>query len=309
MGDGQYVGMDFHRRRSVIVRADADGTKLSTARVANDPLTIAATVAEAGGEADVVVEATYGWYWVVDMLQRDGHVVHLANPQGLNWGQRRVKNDERDAIDLADMLRLGRLPEAWIAPPVTRELRELVRYRAKLAALRTGLKAQVHAVLAKEGVLPAVGDVFGPTGARELAQLDLAPSYRWRVESLRRLIGRYDVEIRSLERMIHARAVRAGRANASPTTAVGVEGPGGYGFDVMLKKATVEWVAPARYRDHVAMDVRVERWGTSSFDVVVDGHAGGRPSFTATVVYVSVVPGTADPVRVPAEIRAALDGA
>jgi hypothetical protein len=55
-----------------------------------------------------------------------------------------VKNDERDAIDLADMLRLGRLPEAWIAPPAVRELRELVRYRAKLVALRSGLKTQVH---------------------------------------------------------------------------------------------------------------------------------------------------------------------
>jgi hypothetical protein len=63
----------------------------------------------------VVVEATYGWFWVVDLLEANGARVHLANPQGLNWGQRRVKNDERDAIDLADMLRLGRLPEAWIA--------------------------------------------------------------------------------------------------------------------------------------------------------------------------------------------------
>ena len=199
--DREYVGIDFHRRRSVIVRLDGDGSKLSTERVANDPLAIAAAVGEAN-DADVVIEATYGWYWVVDMLERDGHRVHLANPQGLNWGQRRVKNDERDAIDLADMLRLGRLPEAWIAPPATRELRELVRYRAKLVALRSGLKAQVHAVLAKEGVLPVVGELFGPAGAAELAAAELGASYRWRVESLRRLIGRYDVEVRSLERMI-----------------------------------------------------------------------------------------------------------
>jgi hypothetical protein len=64
-------------------------------------------------------------------------------------------------MDLADMLRLGRLPEARIAPPATRELRELVRYRAKLVALRSGLKAQVHAVMAKRGVLPAQGRMFG----------------------------------------------------------------------------------------------------------------------------------------------------
>jgi len=34
---------------------------------------------------------------------------------------RRVKNDVRDAADLADLLRMGSLPEAWIAPPATRE--------------------------------------------------------------------------------------------------------------------------------------------------------------------------------------------
>ena len=51
--------------------------------------------------------------------------------------------------DLADLLRMGRLPEAWIAPAPTRQLWEAVRHRAKLVALRTGLKAQVHAVLAK----------------------------------------------------------------------------------------------------------------------------------------------------------------
>ena len=38
-----------------------------------------------------------------------------------------MKNDERDAKDLAAMLRLGRLAEGWIAPPEVRELRELVR--------------------------------------------------------------------------------------------------------------------------------------------------------------------------------------
>jgi hypothetical protein len=45
----QYVGIDFHRRRSVIVRKNAAGEKLSSVRVAKDPWVIAAAVAEAGG--------------------------------------------------------------------------------------------------------------------------------------------------------------------------------------------------------------------------------------------------------------------
>jgi transposase len=201
--DRQYVGIDFHRRRSVIVRMSATGEKLSSVRIPNDPLAMAAAVAEAGPDPEVVVEATYGWYWVVDLLQANGARVHLANPQGLNWGQRRVKNDERDAIDLADMLRLGRLPEAWIAPPAVRELRELVRYRAKLVALRSGLKAQVHAVMAKEGVLPAVSDLFCMAGNAQLDGLAMADNYSTRVASLRHLIELYDREVAMLEREIH----------------------------------------------------------------------------------------------------------
>ena len=82
--------------------------------------------------------------------------MHLAHPLGVKaFEYRRVKNDVRDAADLADLLRMGRLPEAWIAPPATRELRELVRHRAKLVALRSHCKAEVHAVLAKCGVAGA----------------------------------------------------------------------------------------------------------------------------------------------------------
>jgi transposase len=203
--DRQYVGIDFHRRRSVIVRKSAAGEKLGSVRVANEPLAIASAIADAGPNPEVVVEATYGWYWIVDWLQEQGAVVHLANPSGLNWGTRRVKNDERDAIDLVDMLRLGRLPEAWIAPPATRELRELVRYRAKLVALRSGLKAQVHAVMAKEGVLPAVTDMFCQAGNTQLDEMKLGDAYTIRVESLRDLIELYDREVTMLEGRIRQR--------------------------------------------------------------------------------------------------------
>src|SRR5437016_2370535 len=201
--DRQYVGVDFHRRRSVIVRLSADGERLGVHRIVNDPCELVAVMTHCGDAPQVVIEATYGWYWAVDLLQELGATVHLANPNALNWGDRRVKNDERDAHDLADMLRLNRLGEAWIAPPALRELRELVRYRAKLVHLRTGLKAQVHAVMAKEGVLPTVTDMFGPAGMRQLDQLELGAPFARRVRSLRQLIGAYDREILTLERDIH----------------------------------------------------------------------------------------------------------
>ena len=126
----QVVGIDLHRRRSVIVRMTEDGRKLETVRITNSPAALRREIAKAGKNPKVVIEATYGWYWAVDVLEAAGAEVHLAHPLGVKaFSYRRVKNDERDAADLADLLRMGRLPEAWIAPPEIRELRELTRYR------------------------------------------------------------------------------------------------------------------------------------------------------------------------------------
>jgi transposase len=199
----QYVGIDLHRRRSVIVRMDQDGNKLSCVRLPNDPAELAVEIAKAGEGPEVVLEATYGYYWLVDLLQEAGANVHVAHPSGLKWEGRRVKNDEIDATDLADRLRMHRLPEAWIAPPEVRELRELVRYRAKLVALRSGLKAQVHAVMAKQGVLPPFAEMFGPAGQRFLDEVPFDRAYALRVESLRELVDALDKEVTLFEREVH----------------------------------------------------------------------------------------------------------
>ena len=198
----QYVAIDLHRRRSLILRQNQAGEELGLVRIDNDPMTLAAALAEAGPDPEVAIEAGYGWYWAVDVLQEEGANVHLVHPSGLHWENRRVKNDYRDCQHLAARLRLGELPEAWIAPPAVRELRELVRYRAKLVALRTSLKAQVKAVLAKFGLHPPVDELWGPAGSAYLDGLDLPHGYTVRVESLRDLVGDFDAEVAMLEREI-----------------------------------------------------------------------------------------------------------
>lgn len=199
----QYVAIDLHARRSLIVRETEAGEEQAVVRIDNDPVALSLALAEAGPNPEVAIEATYGWYWAVDLLQAEGARVHLVHPSGLNWGDRRVKNDYRDCQELLDRLRTGRLPESWIAPPAVRELRELVRYRAKLVALRTGLKAQVKAVLAKHGLRPPVNELWGPVGGAYLDELNLESGYATRVESLRDLVDRFDREVAMLEREIH----------------------------------------------------------------------------------------------------------
>jgi transposase len=114
-----------------MVRMTPAGERLEAVRFASDPAVLAEQIAKACPSPEVVVEATYNWYWVADVLDEAGARLHLARPLGVKgFAYRRVKSDFRDAADLADLLRMGRLPEAWIAPKQVRCQREPMRHRA-----------------------------------------------------------------------------------------------------------------------------------------------------------------------------------
>ena len=55
------VGIDLHRRRSVLVGMSEAGETLETVRISNDPEYLRAAMAKAGPDPEVVLEATYGW--------------------------------------------------------------------------------------------------------------------------------------------------------------------------------------------------------------------------------------------------------
>jgi transposase len=99
----QFVGIDLHRRRYGDRGGPEAGEVLETVRVVNDVERLASVMARAGECPEVVLEATYGWYWAVDALQAGGASVHLAHPLG-------VKAFEyRGSRTMFVMLQIGRL--------------------------------------------------------------------------------------------------------------------------------------------------------------------------------------------------------
>src|SRR5947209_11678788 len=183
-----------------------DGEVVGEVRIDNDPDRLLREVGKAGPGAHVALEATYGWYWAVDALQDNGFVVHLAHPKGLtSFAGRRVKTDWADARELADLLRMGRFPHAYIAPVPLRELRELVRHRDRLVRVRSARKASLHAVLGKCGVIPELGGLFGPGGQKILDSLALPEPYASRVASQRRLLVVLEREVGAVEIATDAR--------------------------------------------------------------------------------------------------------
>ncbi len=188
----RWVGIDLHRRRSQIAIIDQHGELTLSKRIP----TGRETIRELLGEPDnthVALEATYGWEWLAELLEEAGFDVHLAHPLRTRAiAAARVKTDAVDARTLAHLLRTGLLPEAYIAPPELRDLRDLLRHRATLVHLRTSIKNRVHALLARQGILPDHSDLFGTAGREFLADLELPDGPRRRLDSLLALIGDFD---------------------------------------------------------------------------------------------------------------------
>jgi transposase len=201
-----YVGMDVHRKRSQIAVVDEAGEEQRNRNVANDPAKLVPILGSLPPGTPVAFEAAYGWGWLVELLEElalEPHLVHPSRCKAI--AAARLKNDKVDARTLAQLLRADLLPEAWIAPQATRDLRALLRHRASLVRLSTSLKNRVHAVLADRGIGEDRGLWTGP-GRAWLASLELPATPRAIVEDCCGLLDALAPPIARLERQIAALA-------------------------------------------------------------------------------------------------------
>jgi len=72
-----------------------------------------------GLDGEFVLEGTTGWRFVVEEIERAGHVARLADPAetaARRGRKQRAKTDDADCDLQLRLLLAGELPEAWIPP-------------------------------------------------------------------------------------------------------------------------------------------------------------------------------------------------
>ena len=157
-----YVGIDLHSTNSYIGVMSETGRRIKGCRTRNDLNQIIGVLSEHGDNvAGIAVESTYNWYWLVDGLMDEGLTVHLANPAAMQQ-YTGIKNtgDRHDAFWLAEMLRLGILPEGYIYPKEIRPVRDLLRTRGVLVSKRTSLMTNLSNIITRNtGRTPKGGDI------------------------------------------------------------------------------------------------------------------------------------------------------
>ena len=146
-----YAGIDLHANNNYLGILDENGKRLFGRRLSNDPGVILKALEPVKESlAGAVVESTFNWYWLVDLLMDEGYQVHLANPSAMQkYSGLKYTDDKHDAFWLAEMLRLDVLPTGYIYPKQERAIRDLLRKRGHLVKLRTSLSLSLKNIITR----------------------------------------------------------------------------------------------------------------------------------------------------------------
>lgn len=149
-----HVGIDLHSRNMTLVAINDNGKLLGEEKLSNTPANLGRFFERFTGPVQAVVECTSYWYWVADWCDTHRVPLTLAHAKMLKAiCYAKVKTDSVDARTLAELLRVGLIPEAHQCQREQRDLRELTRGRLRMIGRRSGLQSSLWQLAAKYNVI------------------------------------------------------------------------------------------------------------------------------------------------------------
>jgi transposase len=197
-----YAAIDLHSNNSMVVVIDGESRTLLARRLPNDLALIVSALRSCPGEMQgVAVESTYNWYWLVDGLTDHGFSVRLVNTAAV----KQHGGDLSDAKHLADLLRLGILPEGYICPREQRALRDLMRKRCQLVRQRTAQILSIQNQVVRSLASSLSGNEIRRWTDSDVDALSLPDEHKHALRANLAVMHCLDERIGTLERVILAK--------------------------------------------------------------------------------------------------------
>jgi transposase len=192
-----YAGIDAHMKSSTICVVDRKGRKVHRCEVMTSAEGFRAGLKRWAQRGLVAaVESSGITPWVCGLLKAMPVRVVVVNPNRVRLiAESRKKADRVDAETLAELLRLGGVPEVHQASPEARRLRSGLGVRRQLVRQRTALANQVRGLLRGWGVVLPTRFLGRKGGWEELAGKEIPEYVR---ALLRTLEGVYEQLTRAI---------------------------------------------------------------------------------------------------------------
>jgi transposase len=145
----RFIGLDVHRDFCEI--AISEGSKARSAgRVNTTPEALTVLGNSLAPDDKVILESTGNALEIARILEPFVSQVVIANPMQVRASSHaKVKNDQIDALTLAELLAADLVPRVWIGDEQTRVLRRLTSRRSQMVRARTRPKNEITAVLVR----------------------------------------------------------------------------------------------------------------------------------------------------------------
>jgi transposase len=197
-----YCGIDLHTRMMYVCIVDEHGQVLVHQNSAANPSAFLKLIAPYRDGIVVCVECLFTWYWLADLCQAEkipfvlGHALLM---KAIHGGK--AKNDRIDSAKIAQLLRGGNLPYAYVYPQGMRETRDLLRRRLFLVRRRAEAMAHIQNTYSQYNFAPLPKKLLlaSSRGQVGIAERFEHPSVRKSVAVDLTLIDHYDTIIHDVE--------------------------------------------------------------------------------------------------------------
>jgi len=150
-----YCGIDLHARLLYVCILNQDGKVLVHKEISADPNKLHELLEPYIDNIVVGVECMHCWYWVSDFCNSIGVdfiLGHALYMKAIHGGK--AKNDRIDSYKIANLIRGGNFPLAYVYPKSMRATRDLLRRRTRIVRHGGDLKAHVVNTMSQYNLPP-----------------------------------------------------------------------------------------------------------------------------------------------------------
>ncbi len=152
MNVNHYIGFDVHKKSISYCVKTADGRIVEEGKLRATHQVLRQWAQQRSEPRHGAMEATLFSGWIYDTLKPFAAELQMGHPALMKAiGASKKKNDRLDARKIADLVRCDLLPACYVAPPETRELRRMLRYRNLVVGQATRMKNKMGGLLMEVG--------------------------------------------------------------------------------------------------------------------------------------------------------------